>query len=60
MRVIITVLVLALVTPLAGCFVHSHDRNRTVVRESKSCPPAHHWEGGACIHNGKAKGQYKK
>jgi hypothetical protein len=60
MRAITIVFAFVLTAPLAGCFVHTRDQNRTVYRESKSCPPAHHWEGGACIHNGKAKGQSKK
>jgi len=54
-----SILVLAIATPLAGCIVHERTRSRTVVRENRSCPPAHHWEGGACVHNGKAKGHYK-
>ena len=60
-RIITSMVVLAMATPLAGCIVHEHSRSRTVVREqrSTSCPPAHHWEGGACVHNGKAKGHYK-
>ena len=43
---------------LAGCLVESNrpGHETRVVRE---CPPAHHWEGGACVHNGKAKGHYK-
>jgi hypothetical protein len=61
MRAIITsVLVLAMTMPLAGCIVSS--RGRTSSRSSavsRDCPPAHHWENGACVHNGKAKGHYK-
>ena len=52
-------LALLLVIPLAGCLVESGPPTRTVVRE-RSCPPAHHWEGGACVHNGHAYGHYKK
>jgi hypothetical protein len=58
-RIMSSIIVLAIATPLAGCIVHEHTRSRTVVRENRSCPPAHHWEGGACVHNGKAKGHYK-
>lgn len=42
---------------VTGCFVQTRER-----RSSKaviSCPPAHHWDGGACVHNGKAKGHHK-
>jgi hypothetical protein len=43
-----------------GCIVHRHPRQRTVVvKDKRSCPPAHHWEGGHCVHNGKAKGHHK-
>jgi hypothetical protein len=44
-----------------GCIVHDHRPGRTVVVKEKrgGCPPAHHWNGRACVHNGKAKGHYK-
>jgi len=42
--------------PLAGCFVRTGPPGRTVVEERRSCPPAHHWEGNACVHNGHGHG----
>jgi hypothetical protein len=39
---------------LSGCLVRTQSTQRTVVRES--CPPAHHWEGNACVHNGHGHG----
>lgn len=41
---------------LTGCVVrtgprHHHDRGRP----GKVCPPAHHWNGFACVHNGNGK-----
>lgn len=44
----------------SGCFVQTRERSApSTVRTAPSCPPAHHWEDGACVHNGKAKGHYK-
>jgi hypothetical protein len=40
-----------------GCFVQT--RERRAPSAVRSCPPAHHWENGACVHNGKAKGHDK-
>jgi hypothetical protein len=51
------VLMTTLLVFLANCVVRSGP-HRTVYRESRSCPPAHHWEGGACVHNG--HGKHKK
>lgn len=50
----LAMLVLALAIPATGCVV----RTRTGSRQSdvRSCPPAHHWEGGACVHNGGGRG----
>jgi len=39
-------------TVSTGCFVGTRPRGETVVRERRSCPPAHHWEGNDCVHNG--------
>jgi len=43
----------------SACFVQTRERRTTSTVRTRSCPPAHHWEGGACVHNGKAKGHYK-
>ena len=62
MKHITLVLLLAIgASTSTGCIVHSHRQRTVVVKEKRgrSCPPAHHWEGGACVHNGKAKGHYK-
>ncbi len=44
-----------------GCIIHTHHpRGRgVVVKERRSCGPAHHWDGRRCVHNGKAKGHHK-
>lgn len=57
MKLTASMLVMMLTLPLAGCFVRTGPPSRTVVREERaSCPPAHHWEGGACVHNGNGRG----
>ncbi|MBX3158840.1 MAG: hypothetical protein KF773_22930 [Deltaproteobacteria bacterium] len=44
----------------AGCIVRDRGpRHRTVHKKQKGCGPAHHWNGHACVHNGKAKGHRK-
>jgi len=43
---------------LAGCFVQSRSNEHTTVVR-RSCPPAHHWDGGACVHNGNGNGHRK-
>jgi Flp pilus assembly protein TadD len=52
-------LVLVMSAPLAGCIVHTGPRQSSRSSYARSCPPAHHWEGGACVHNGRARGHYK-
>jgi hypothetical protein len=58
MRRFIPVLVLAILgaTVVTGCFVERRGPRRTVVNERRSCPPAYHWEGGDCVHNGHGHG----
>jgi hypothetical protein len=52
-RIIHLLIVVGMSAPLAGCFVHTGpDRGPVVVRE-RECPPAHHWDGGECVHNGR-------
>ena len=54
-----TVLIVAfLLAIITACVVRGGPR--TVVREQRACPPAHHWEGGDCVHNGNGHGKHKK
>jgi hypothetical protein len=54
MKALLLMMIAMLVT---GCFVQTREhRSSSSVRR---CPPAHHWENGACVHNGKAKGHHK-
>jgi hypothetical protein len=44
-----------------GCFIDNRPRHRTASSHShRGCGPSHHWNGNACVHNGKAKGHYKR
>ncbi|HEU4734042.1 MAG TPA: hypothetical protein VFT22_39390 [Kofleriaceae bacterium] len=53
-------LILCAAVLATGCFVQSTGRSSSAsTARSRDCPPAYHWEGGACVHNGKAKGHYK-
>lgn len=49
------VLVMAVTAPLAGCIVHTHPHHGKRSSYARSCPPAHHWDGYACVHNGKGR-----
>jgi hypothetical protein len=52
----ITLMMIAMLASLSlgGCIVHTHDRSRS--QRVRSCPPAHHWDGYGCVHNGRARG----
>lgn len=57
MKVLISMMIAVVVsTSLAGCIVrtrpHHHHNSQRRVRD---CPPAYHWDGGACVHNGRGK-----
>ena len=49
-------------TSLAGCIVrtrdHHHHHNNSQ-RRVRDCPPAYHWERGACVHNGRGHGKHR-
>lgn len=40
---------------LAGCIVRTGPRGRA----RSGCGPAHHWDGGRCVHNGHGHGNGK-
>jgi len=52
-------MIVLLASTLTGCLVRTGPQ-RTVVREQRSCPPAHHWEGNACVHNGHGHGNHDR
>jgi hypothetical protein len=35
-----------------GCLFAEKKPNGVERREHRACEPAHHWEGGDCVHNG--------
>ncbi|HEY5923298.1 MAG TPA: hypothetical protein VIV11_16575 [Kofleriaceae bacterium] len=47
---------------LSACLIRTGPRhNHRSSASSRSCPPAYHWDGGACVHNGRghARGHRK-
>lgn len=40
---------LLVTSSLAGCIVRTGPRYQT---RARACPPAYHWNGAACVHNG--------
>lgn len=67
MKTITSMMIVALLSSsLAGCIIESRSRTRTHhshvhKRDKRACPPAYHWDGRGCVHNGrgKAKGHRK-
>lgn len=54
MRIIAILLLLTLAT-LTACFVRTGPAYRSRGQQSRACPPAYHWDGYACVHNGNGK-----
>ncbi|MGE0549566.1 MAG: hypothetical protein AB7O24_13215 [Kofleriaceae bacterium] len=52
------VMVVGMTLPATGCIVRTRSHGQTVSR-GRSCPPAHHWNGHGCVHNGRHKGHHK-
>jgi hypothetical protein len=55
MKIMLILLLLSL-TLLTACFVRTGPAYRTRGQQSRACPPAHHWDGYACVHNGNGNG----
>jgi len=52
MKPIVSILLtLAMLSALGGCIIRTRGNAR-----ARSCPPAHHWDGYACVHNGHGHG----
>jgi hypothetical protein len=45
-------LFMMLATLSTGCLIRTNSRSSGY----RSCPPAHHWDGYACVHNGRGHG----
>lgn len=62
----ITILVLFIASMLGGCLVrtkhHHHNRGHSHAKRGRDCPPAYHWNGYKCVHNGRghAKGHRRR
>jgi hypothetical protein len=59
MKTITLMMIVALLSlSLGGCIVrtrgHGHARGHSHAR-SRDCPPAYHWDGRGCVHNGRGK-----
>jgi len=57
----ITLLVLAMLASLSlgGCLIRTHHHHNSRGQTVRSCPPAHHWDGRGCVHNGRARGHHR-
>ena len=55
MKPIISILLtVSMLSALGGCIIRTQGRGR-----ARSCPPAHHWDGYACVHNGHGNGNVR-
>jgi hypothetical protein len=41
---------------LSGCIIRTHGHHHNRGTQARSCPPAYHWNGAACVHNGRGQG----
>lgn len=46
---------LLMASTLTGCLIRTRSHSRGHAR-ARSCPPAHHWDGYSCVHNGRGRG----
>jgi hypothetical protein len=53
MKILSILIILLTLATLVGCVVRTGPAYRT--RQTRSCPPAHHWDGYGCVHNGHGK-----
>jgi len=61
MQKLLTIVMAVLLTaPLGGCIVRTRPNHNHRHSHARSCPPAHHWNGAACVHNGRARGHHKQ
>ncbi|MEO7094692.1 MAG: hypothetical protein ABI175_15650 [Polyangiales bacterium] len=49
-------IVIAMLLSTSGCFVRTRPGPGNNSARTASCPPAHHYEGGVCVHNGNGRG----
>ena len=55
-KIISILLLLVTLIALSGCFVRTGPTYRSRGQaSSRNCPPAHHWDGYGCVHNGNGK-----
>jgi hypothetical protein len=55
MKILSILLLLATLGTLAGCLVRTGPTYETRRGGGRACPPAYHWDGYACVHNGNGR-----
>ena len=55
MKFVSILLLFAILSMALGCVVRTGPTYRRGNGHSRACPPAYHWDGYACVHNGKGK-----
>jgi hypothetical protein len=58
MKALLSLSILFLVlASLSACIIRTGPRHNHRSQTVRSCPPAHHWDGYACVHNGRGRGR---
>jgi hypothetical protein len=54
MRLFSIMILFVMLASLSACIVRTRPARSSA--RVRSCPPAHHWDGYACVHNGRHRG----
>lgn len=57
MKILSILILLVTLGSLAGCLVRTGPTYTERRGPERACPPAHHWDGYACVHNGRGRGR---
>jgi Flp pilus assembly protein TadD len=61
MKKLMSMAMLAAITvSLAGCLIRTGPRHSHRSSHSRACPPSYHWNGAACVHNGRGRGPHRR
>ena len=53
-------MLLVMAALLSACLVRTGPRHSQRGSHSKACPPSYHWNGAACVHNGRGRGPHRR
>jgi Flp pilus assembly protein TadD len=53
-------MLLVMAASLSACLVRTGPRHSHRGSHSRACPPSYHWNGAACVHNGRGRGPHRR